>query len=222
MTDVDFSCYRPALTQIALTHLVLLPSALSLCQTYIYIVSPSKCFPPLHLSLLNLFHLFPLPVNFSKHRLRIFLSLNLTSFSYSRRLPLPSLVFHLALPFSHFALSSFSLHLNSAHLVSALIQGDFWSAVALLHTERKRQQHTWLRVAYTHWNICQATDYMIAAPLRHSSSYCLKSQKYDTTSPLEQRRHTVTTQQSKHQISNLQVATLFSQLEVENHIYSLW
>lgn len=47
------------------------------------------------------------------------------------------------------------------------------------------------------WNICRATDYMIAAPPRHSGSYCLKSGKHERRSPLEPGRHTETKQQSK-------------------------
>lgn len=34
--------------------------------------------------------------------------------------------------------------------------------------------------------VCKATDYMVAAPLKRGSSFCLKNQKHDTTSSLEQ------------------------------------
>lgn len=47
------------------------------------------------------------------------------------------------------------------------------------------------------WTICQATDYMIAAPLRHSGEFCFKSQKHDIASPPEQRRHSETKRHNK-------------------------
>lgn len=80
----------------------------------------------------------------------------------------------------HFLLfPSLTSHLNYVHLVSALFQGD--SSLSLLHTERKRWQHTWLRVQWT-LNICQTTDDRIGVPLQHSNSICLK---LDTISPIE-------------------------------------
>lgn len=44
------------------------------------------------------------------------------------------------------------------------------------------------------WNICQAADYMIAAPPRRSGG-CLKNPKHSPASPPEQSRHAATMQE---------------------------
>lgn len=125
MSDTDLSCKRHALALIACIHL-------GLSLSYIFSLCPFQCFSGLHL------------LSFI-----CFLILSLCTFcnSFFKIFPVARIFFsHPHLLFSAFNLPLFvALHHNSAHLT----QGDIWRAAPLLHTERKRQQHTWLRVECT-------------------------------------------------------------------------
>ena len=114
-------------------------------------------------------------------------------FSFSRLLPISplSLSFSLSLSLSLSFSLSIPLLLIWFLLLSKVTCGE--QPLCCIQRERGGSTPGW-EWKTLNWNICQATDYMIAAPLRHSGSCCLKSREHKTTSPLEQRGHTESNQ----------------------------
>lgn len=189
-SDIDFSWKRPALMQMAHAHLAL-----------------SACLPLLLLlSFFSLTHAHSLSFPLNAFSICIFLcSIVPIFFICSLFSPYFLGVFFLQIvliiTFSDGISFAFNLLLSIYHLSFFLSQSQFWCLLSkvtsgeqsLCCIQRERGSSTpackWNTLS---WTICQATDYMIAAPLRHSGEFCFKSQKHDTASPLEQRRHTET------------------------------
>ena len=178
MSDIDLSCERLVLTQIARTHLA--PSSpfcpfvpLLASLTYIFSRYPSQC------SFICIF-----PASSFLGCLSTFFCISLSQFS----LCFPYLAFFLSpLSLSLCLSPSIPLPLIWFLLLSKVTCGE--QPLCCIQRERGGSTPGW-EWKTLNWNICQATDYMIAAPLRHSGSCCLKSREHNTTSPLEQRGHT--------------------------------